>query len=64
MRWYRDKKEKNNIYIVKNKNKLMQVRGRDKMRSSYPKYKVEFKINKIGYKDAKTNFTICEGNIT
>lgn len=34
------------------------------MRSSYPKYKVEFKINKIGYKDAKTNFTICEGNIT
>ena len=34
------------------------------MRNAYPKYKVEFKINKVGYKDAKTNFTICEGNIT
>ena len=34
------------------------------MKSSYPKYKIEFKINKVGFKDAKTNFTICEANIT
>ena len=34
------------------------------MRNAYPKYKVVFKINKVGYKDVKTNFTICEGNIT
>lgn len=33
------------------------------MRNIYPKYKVEFKISKVGYKDAKTNFTICEGLI-
>lgn len=33
------------------------------MRASYPKYKVQFKIKKIGYKDAKTNFTICEADI-
>ena len=31
--------------------------------AKYPKYKVEFKIHKINYKDAKTNFTICEANI-
>lgn len=34
------------------------------MKANYPKYRVKFKISKVGFKDSKTNFTICEVNIT
>lgn len=31
--------------------------------ANFPKYNIEFTINKVNYKDAKTNFVMCEAKI-